>query len=54
MTIPYSSYQESGQRERWALDLAKVVKLAELGELSSDVVGIRPQRLKWLVRQAAL
>ncbi len=40
--------------ERRALDLAKVVKLAELGELSSDVAGIRPQRLKWLVRQAAL
>ena len=40
--------------ERAALGAGGVVKLAELGELSGELVGIQPQRLTWLVRQAAL
>ena len=40
--------------ERDALDIAGVTKLAELGELAADLRGIRPQRQRWLIRQAAL
>ena len=40
--------------ERKALDLTQVIKLSELSELNGEVSGIRPARLTWLVRQAAL
>ena len=40
--------------ERAALETKEVVKLAELSQLTGELDGIRPQRLTWLVRQAAL
>jgi uncharacterized protein len=40
--------------ERDALDIGSVTTLAELGELTDDLRGIRPPRQRWLVRQAAL
>jgi uncharacterized protein len=40
--------------EREALGDAGVTTLAQLGELNGEFVGIRPERLNWLVTQAAL
>lgn len=40
--------------ERGVLGDGGVTTLAQLGELHGDFAGIRPERLKWLVTQAAL
>ncbi len=40
--------------ERAAVNVSGVSKLAELGSFEAELAGIRPQRLNWLVRQAAL
>ena len=40
--------------ERVALGQGGVTRLAQLGELQGDFIGIRPERLNWLVKQAAL